>query len=76
MFWNPLATFNLATSLQFNLIVEGVETQEQLDFLRDKGNCMIQGYLLSKPLSTDNLQSLILGKGKFKRGSVSKIIKF
>lgn len=70
------ATFNLATSLHFNLIVEGVETQEQLDFLRDKGNCMIQGYLLSKPLSTDDLQSLILGKGKFKRGSVSKIIKF
>ena len=32
------------------MIAEGVETSEQLDFLRDSGCDQIQGYHLSAPL--------------------------
>lgn len=49
------ATFNLASSLKFNLVVEGVENQEQLHLLKNKGECVIQGYILSKPLLAKEL---------------------
>ncbi len=41
---------NLANSLELNTVVEGVESQEQLDVLRDYGADMIQGYYFSKPM--------------------------
>ena len=49
---------------QFNLqvIAEGVETQEQLDFLRARGCDEIQGYYLSRPLSTDEFALFIKSK--------------
>lgn len=40
-----------------NLIVEGVETQRQLDFLRDIGVSFVQGYYYSKPLSKESLEN-------------------
>ncbi len=46
-------------SLGMKIVAEGVETQDQLDFLR-KENCdQIQGFLLSKPLSADELLTLL-----------------
>ncbi|MCK9284254.1 MAG: EAL domain-containing protein [Rhodocyclaceae bacterium] len=44
------AIINLATTLKFKTIAEGVETGEQLDFLRAHGCQEIQGYLFSRPL--------------------------
>ncbi|GBG15233.1 uncharacterized protein NMK_2836 [Novimethylophilus kurashikiensis] len=44
------AIIALGKSLQINLIAEGVETQEQLEFLRDNFCAQAQGFLLSKPL--------------------------
>ena len=43
----------MAKRLGFNLIAEGVETQQQLNFLQNKGCYSYQGYYFSKPLSTD-----------------------
>jgi EAL domain-containing protein (putative c-di-GMP-specific phosphodiesterase class I) len=40
----------IASSLKLNVIGEGVETREQLAFLREIGTDMVQGYLYSKPL--------------------------
>ncbi len=38
---------------------EGVENEDQLKFLIDSGCDMIQGFLLSKPLSSDDLEQLL-----------------
>src|SRR6185295_9872693 len=41
--------FVLARELDLEVTVEGVETYEQFAFLREEGNCELQGYLFSPP---------------------------
>ena len=43
----------IARSLNLDLIAEGVETKEQLDFLYREGCHLIQGFYFSRPLNTD-----------------------
>ena len=43
----------LAHKLGLDVVGEGVETAEQLDFLRRVGCEKVQGFLVSKPLSAD-----------------------
>ena len=45
------AIITLARKIGLKTIAEGVETEEQLTFLRAVGCDLIQGYLMSKPLS-------------------------
>jgi EAL domain-containing protein (putative c-di-GMP-specific phosphodiesterase class I) len=40
---------NMAKNLNLNVVCEGVETYMQVDFLRDIGCDMAQGYVFSKP---------------------------
>ena len=47
------ATLNLAHNLGFDVVAEGVETQQQLEQLRDWGCEFAQGYFYAKPLDTD-----------------------
>jgi diguanylate cyclase (GGDEF)-like protein len=44
----------IAASLKLNVIGEGVETKEQLDFLRAIGTDTAQGYFYSKPLEASS----------------------
>lgn len=44
------AIIAMAKSLQMTVIAEGVETQEQLDFLRNEGSDQMQGYFISRPV--------------------------
>lgn len=53
----------LAQNLGYKVIAEGVETQEQLEFLNTMGNFEIQGYFFSRPLSVDEATEFLkLGK--------------
>jgi diguanylate cyclase (GGDEF)-like protein len=45
----------MADSLNLKVIAEGVETQEQLDFLKNNECEMIQGYYFSKPCSAEKI---------------------
>ena len=49
---------NLAHNLKLKAIAEGVETQAQADFLRAKGCDELQGFLISRPVSAEDLVSL------------------
>ena len=44
---------SLAKNLQLKIIAEGVETKEQLEFLRAEGCEQIQGYYFSRPLHAE-----------------------
>jgi diguanylate cyclase (GGDEF)-like protein/PAS domain S-box-containing protein len=46
-------------SLGFEVLAEGVETQEQLSFLRDKGCDFYQGYITSKPVPAAEFTELL-----------------
>jgi len=49
------AVLAMAKSLSLTVTAEGVETQEQLDFLVERGCERVQGYFFSKPLSAEHL---------------------
>ena len=48
----------LAHALGYNVVAEGVETDEQCNMLADLGCNHMQGYLFSKPISKDSLFNL------------------
>ena len=49
----------MAHSLNLNVIAEGVETEEQRQFLLDNGCTHYQGYLFSKPLPIEQFEALV-----------------
>lgn len=53
------AIISLAHSLHLRVIAEGVETEEQLNYLHANGCNEIQGYYFSRPLPADALTKLL-----------------
>lgn len=51
---------SMGHTLGFKVLAEGVETQEQLEFLRQKGCDKYQGYIKSKPLPAAEFEKLLL----------------
>ncbi|PWJ65617.1 diguanylate cyclase (GGDEF) domain-containing protein [Fibrobacter sp. UWB15] len=49
----------IAKSMNLDLIAEGVESESQLQFLRDEGCRLIQGFYFSKPLSAENARDYL-----------------
>lgn len=46
-------------SLNLKIVIEGIETKEQAQFCRDCGADLLQGYLFSKPISTEKFEQLL-----------------
>jgi diguanylate cyclase (GGDEF)-like protein/PAS domain S-box-containing protein len=53
------AVMAMASHLNFNVTAEGVETRQQLEFLKKQGCTFYQGFLASKPLPADVLARYI-----------------
>jgi EAL domain-containing protein (putative c-di-GMP-specific phosphodiesterase class I) len=52
----------MAHALEKQVVAEGVETLEQLDFLRERGCDVAQGYFLARPLPSSAMTELLLGR--------------
>jgi EAL domain-containing protein (putative c-di-GMP-specific phosphodiesterase class I) len=57
------ATIAMAHSLNLQVVAVGVETEEQLEFLRERGCDIIQGYLFSPPLPAYDIIPLLQEEG-------------
>jgi len=57
------AIIGMAQRLKIDVVAEGVETTEQLEFLRKNGCHVVQGHLFSKSLSADALESFLARQG-------------
>jgi len=53
------AVIALARALKLKVVAEGVETVEQLAALRRYGCDMVQGYLFSKPVATEDIARML-----------------
>jgi diguanylate cyclase (GGDEF)-like protein/PAS domain S-box-containing protein len=62
------AIIAMAHSLRLKVVAEGVETQEQFDFLLERGCDAMQGYFYSKPLPAEEIPSLLQKAHKFSFG--------
>jgi EAL domain-containing protein (putative c-di-GMP-specific phosphodiesterase class I) len=51
-----MAAVALGRALGLETVAEGVETREQLAFLRSCGCDLVQGFLFSKPLGPEELE--------------------
>ena len=56
------AVLSLAQSLELGVIAEGVENQDQIDFLRANGCHTMQGYFFSPPLDEVELERALRGE--------------
>ncbi|HEY8027609.1 MAG TPA: EAL domain-containing protein, partial [Burkholderiaceae bacterium] len=53
------AIIHMAHSLKLSVIAEGVETQDQFDFLRDNKCDEIQGYFFSRPVTASEFEAMV-----------------
>jgi EAL domain-containing protein (putative c-di-GMP-specific phosphodiesterase class I) len=53
------AIINMAHTLDLRVVAEGVESEEQLQFLKLRGCDEYQGYLLSRPIPSDGIPPLV-----------------
>ncbi|WP_165912716.1 sensor domain-containing protein [Effusibacillus lacus] len=62
------AMIAVAHSLNLKVVAEGVETQEQLDFLKQRRCDVVQGYFFSKPVPGEEIESMLKSM-KSKKGT-------
>jgi diguanylate cyclase (GGDEF)-like protein len=53
---------SLGHNLKLKVVAEGVETEQQMDYLLEHGCDEVQGFLLSRPLPTDDVSRLLTRK--------------
>ncbi|GGN96261.1 putative bifunctional diguanylate cyclase/phosphodiesterase [Saccharibacillus kuerlensis] len=63
------AIIAIGRSLNMEVLAEGVETENQLEFLREAGCDEVQGYYLSRPLPADGVEQLLNERSQAKNRS-------
>ncbi|GGK36904.1 hypothetical protein GCM10008955_33440 [Deinococcus malanensis] len=63
------AVIGIASTLSLQVVAEGIETQKQLDMLRDLGCDLGQGYFLCPPVAADAALETVLASTLFPPGS-------
>jgi polar amino acid transport system substrate-binding protein len=58
------AILQVAKSLRFKVVAEGVETSEQLASLKKLDCPIMQGYLFSRPVPADKIDTFLQGKNQ------------
>jgi EAL domain-containing protein (putative c-di-GMP-specific phosphodiesterase class I) len=53
------AILSMANHLNLDVVAEGIETFKQLDFLRNEGCALVQGYYLQRPILAEHLEPLL-----------------
>jgi len=53
------AVISMAHNLNINVVAEGIETREQLDFLNGSGCDEVQGYFISRPIPAEEMFKLL-----------------
>lgn len=56
------SVISLARDLNIDVVAEGVETADQLEYLRQISCDEVQGYLIGRPVSADGVQALLNSK--------------
>jgi sensor c-di-GMP phosphodiesterase-like protein len=49
----------MAQSLELEIVAEGVENEMQVEYLRQRGVKIIQGYLFSPPVTAEQFRKLL-----------------
>ena len=60
----------LARALKLAVVAEGVETEEQLELLRELNCDVVQGFLLARPLDEPAIRELLAEEADARRGSL------
>jgi EAL domain-containing protein (putative c-di-GMP-specific phosphodiesterase class I) len=63
------AIINLGSSLGIPTLAEGVETKNQLEWLRQTGCIEMQGYLFSRPVPASEIAGLLISRRKRRQAS-------
>ena len=56
----------MAHGLGLGVVAEGVETQAQLEYLRNAGCGQVQGYLIARPLPPLDVRTVLFGLGEWR----------
>ena len=51
----------MVSKLGYETVAEGVETEEQFDYMKQIGCDIIQGYLLGRPVPADDIEQMLIG---------------
>ena len=58
------SVLSLGTSLEMTITAEGVETKDQVSFLRDEGCQQVQGYFFGRPMHFEDMTTFIANWGQ------------
>jgi EAL domain-containing protein (putative c-di-GMP-specific phosphodiesterase class I) len=58
------ALLMIGRTLELTVVAEGVETEEQLEYVRARGCDLAQGFLLARPMPIEDAEAYIFGEAE------------